>query len=109
MLHRKTLIAAVVVSVLASRAAADPVLHLNTPSTVHTDGGADLRLPPGYFLDESTWQTRDGEFRRLQDQEHRLKAENDSLRKSNNDYPWLATGVVFAFGIATGIFVMTQK
>ena len=51
-----------------------PSAHITTPSTVHTDGGTDLRLPPWYFLDEPSWGKLDAKARRLQDQETRLGA-----------------------------------
>lgn len=100
-----------VAAVLAARdASGDPIYHLKSPSTLKTEKGSELKLPPGYFLDEQTWQDRDAEMKRLQEQETRLTAENKSLKKSaTGDYPWLATGVVGAFGIAIGVFVMAVK
>jgi hypothetical protein len=108
MRHRKAVIAAIVVALASRSAAGDPVIHLKTPSTVHTDGGADLKLPPGYFLEQNLYWELDDEFKRLQTQETRLKAENKSLRESSSEYPWAATGLVGAFGIALGIFFATQ-
>ncbi len=107
MKSHKALVVAIILT-LSARAVADPIYHFKTPSTVHTDGGADLRLPPGYFLDEEKWAQRDLELRQLQESRTRLSAENKSLRQSGSDYPWLATGVVGAFGIAVGVFLMTQ-
>lgn len=78
------LTAAIVVA-LSRGAYGDPsptYLHMRTPSHVVTDGGSDLRLPPGYFLDEPTHDKVDAEVRRLQDAETRLTAENQSMRKS---------------------------
>ncbi len=41
-----------------------------------------IALPPGRFLGEPTWSGIDTEFKRLQDAETRLTAENTSLRQS---------------------------
>ncbi len=98
-------------AVLAARdAAGEPTIyHLKSPSSLKTEKGSELKLPPGYFLDEEAWRQRDEEMKRLQEQETRLSAENLSLRKSaRDDYPWLATGVVGAFGVALGAFVVWQ-
>lgn len=107
MRHRHAIVAAVIVT-LAARAAAEPVYHLKTPSTVQTDGGSTLQLPPGYFLDEKTWQERDLELKKAQEDRTRLKAENESFRKSKDEYPWLATAYVGAIGVALGVFIVTQ-
>ena len=103
MLKRRVLLAATVAAALMARdASGEPIYHLKSPSTLKTEKGSELSLPPGYFLDEETWRERDFEMRRLQELETRLKAENKSLRESAGDYPWLATGVVGAFGLAVG-------
>lgn len=104
----KLCIAAALITVLAAREAAGDTWHLKTPSTVTTQGGSNLTLPPGYFLDEETWRERDLELKELQDQRTRLKAENESLRKSTDEYPWAATGLVGVFGIALGVFLVTN-
>lgn len=101
-------IAVAAIVTLSARAAADPIYHLKTPSTVQTEGGSKLQLPPGYFLDEKTWQERDLELKKAQEDRTRLKAENESFRKSKDEYPWLATAYVGAFGIALGVFFATQ-
>ena len=105
-----------VVLVLASRAAADTGsgseldtsnLHLATSSTVITDGGTSLRLPPGYFLDESKHGQVDAEFKRLQDQETRLTAANGSLLKSASGFTpgWMAAVAAFVVGGAVGAYL----
>ncbi len=107
--NRLALMVAVGAVIAARDASGDPIYHLKSPSTLKTEKGSELKLPPGYFLDEQTWQDRDAEMKRLQEQETRLSAENLSLRKSaRDDYPWLATGVVGAFGVALGAFVVWQ-
>ena len=58
----------------------DPPVHVHSPSTCHTDGGTDLRLPPSYIVPEQAWDDLDREMRRLQDQETKLTAENQKLR-----------------------------
>ena len=101
-MKRRPIIVAMVLA-MSARAAADPIYHLKTPSTLKTDGGSELRLPPGYFLDEQTWQERDLELKVAQEARTRLKAENASLRKSAADGPsvtfWTVT---FAVGALTG-------
>lgn len=116
MLRRRVVVVAAALAVLlpGRGAAADPytpppgqVLRLKTPSNVRTDGGSDLRLPPGYFLDEPAWGKLDTELRRLQDQETRLEAENQSLRKSAKgvSFGWYALGTAVALGLAGGYYL----
>lgn len=65
------------------------LLHLRSPALAETEGGSLIRLPPGYFLAEPTWDVLDAEVRRLQDAETRLGAENASLRASASaGAPW---------------------
>jgi hypothetical protein len=94
---------------MSSRAAGDPVLHFKTSSTVTTDGGSTRRLPAGYFLNEEQWRERDEKLKAAEEARTRLTAENQSLRKSATEYPWAATALVGAFGVAVGIFVMATK
>lgn len=98
-----------IVAALTPRAAADPIRHIKTPSTLTTDGGSTLRLPPGYFLDEEKWRERDERLKAAEAARTRLKAENESLRKSATEYPWGATALVGAFGIAVGVFIVSVK
>jgi hypothetical protein len=109
--------AALAVFLPAPGAAADPyeprpgeVLHLRTPTTARTDGGTDLRLPPGYFLDEPAHDTLDVEMKRLQEAETRLRAENDSLRRSAKgiSFGWYALGSAVAGGLALGYYLGTR-
>lgn len=109
-MRRRLAVIVAVAAALAARDAAGDTYHLKSPSTLETEKGSKLSLPPGYFLDEKTWQDRDLELKRLQEQETRLKAENKSLKKAAvEDYPWLATGFVGVFGVAIGIFAMVVK
>lgn len=105
--RRCLLVAAIVMA--SSRATAEPVYHLKSPSTLKTEKGSELKLPPGYFLDEQAWQERDLELKAAQEARTRLKAENESLRKSANEYPWLATGVVGLFGVVLGVTAVILK
>jgi nitrate reductase NapE component len=111
MMRRRLLAIATLATVFAAREAhGDPIYHIKVPSVLKTEKGTELPLPPGWFLDEQSWQERDLEMRRLQEQETRLNAENESLRKSAvDDYPWLATGVVGAFGVVLGVFFMVNR
>ena len=79
-----------------------------SPSTLKTEKGSELKLPPGYFLDEETWMERDAEMRRLQEQESRLRAENLSLRDSADDFPWGKIALGIAVGLAGGGLAVWQ-
>jgi hypothetical protein len=87
---------------LTSSATAGP-LHLKSGSSVKTDGGSDLRLPPGYFLTEPDWSKLDAELRRLQNAETRLDAENKSMRKSLDDGPGWGTLIITVTAFAAGV------
>lgn len=91
---------------LSARAVAEP-LHLKTPSNVITDGGTSLRLPPGYFLEEPSWERLDLEVRRLQDRETRLSAENASLRASASGWTpgWKTLGSAVITAFVAGYFL----
>jgi hypothetical protein len=105
--HRRLTFAVVLASALAARSAGGDILHLKTPSEVHTQGGSTLQLPPGYFLDEPTFEEKDAELRGLQDEHTRLNAENESLRKSARKSPWdwRIVSAAFAAGCAFVYFV----
>ncbi len=110
MKNRRLCVAAALLTVFAAReASGGDIYHFVRPSKLVTEKGAELRLPPGYFLDEKSWQERDLEMRRLQEQETRLGAENRSLRESADKFPWVAAGVTGAAGVAIGVLVMILK
>lgn len=109
--------AALAVLLLAPGAAAEPPneiptspsidlsvpLHVLSPSELVTDGGAHVRLPPGYFLSEPVWNILGTEVKRLQEAETRLEAENEVLLKRARDRgSWLWYAGAFATGIAAG-------
>ena len=105
-LHRRVFLAAALATVLFAReATGEPILHIKTPSTLKTEGGSELRLPPGYFLDEEAWRERDLELKRLQESDVRLRAENRSLRKSAeaDAIPWKTIGCAIVFGAFVGV------
>lgn len=92
---------------------ADPGPDLSRPvrllsgSTVRTDGGSVLHLPPGRFLREDLWQTLDAETRRLQDVETRLTATNADLRATLGGWQpgwWALLGAAVA-GVGAGWYV----
>lgn len=82
-------------------------LHLRSSTSVATDGGTNLRLPPGYYLDEPTWEKLDSEFRRLQDAETRLTAENKSMRTTTQSWQpgWKALTITLVVGFAGGVYL----
>ncbi len=104
---------------IAVRSAADPVpvlapvpvpTHLASASAVHTDGGSDLRLPPGYFLPEPLWTKLNTETKRLQDTETRLAAENKSLRASTAGWQpgWYVTAAAIGTGLVSGWYLHSK-
>lgn len=109
------LAAACAVLLLASQAAAEPVLpgeapaqtyyRVRKPSTLHTLGGLVVPLPPVYILGEPEWERLDAEVRRLQDAETRLEAENTSLRETARalSFPWRGAVVGGLLGLVVGI------
>ncbi len=101
-----------VLLLLTASAAADPtptVLHFSSNSTVYTDTnpGEGLRLPPGYYLPEDSWKILDDEFKRLQDQETRLGAENKSLRETSDSWQpgWKTLTVTLLTGMVAGWYI----
>lgn len=91
MKHRAGLVVAFMV-LAASRVAAEPTnpctpsepchLRMREDTTLTKDNGEQYRLPPGHYYDDPTWEMLDDELKRLQNQETRLTAENESLKKS---------------------------
>jgi hypothetical protein len=104
--------AAVALAAMSRVAVADPPtnVHIVTASKLHSTGGADLQLPPGYFLDERTYTHLDDELRRLQVQEARLTAENGSLAKTVSSWQpgWVTVALAVATGATIGWYVKSQ-
>lgn len=97
MRHQRKLIAVLLVGASA-RAAADNgsgsgsgagsppvIIHLKSDADCVSTKGTHFQLPPGYELDEPAWAAKDAEFRRLQDAETRLSAENASYKASASE------------------------
>jgi hypothetical protein len=97
------LVAALIVLHVTRPAGGEPI-KVKSPSTLRTDKGSEVRLPPGVFLSQPEYDELDVEVRRLQDAETRLRAENISLRNSLRDTPSPWIGLV---GVAlTGITIL---
>ena len=107
------IIAIFLVVLLASRVAADP---LPSPHVRITNGEGELITYEGkhYVLPLGThiftyemWEELDTEFRRLQDQETRLTAENKSLKKSADEWRpgWKIVVAGALLGLAAGVYV----
>ena len=68
------------------------------------EGAPCLDLPPGYFVPQDDWLKLDTEVRRLQGEEVRLRAENESLRRAVNDGPDLKLlGGALLVGVVAGV------
>jgi hypothetical protein len=94
----------------AGTAAAEPPCtvrrcRIESPSTLKTDGGSELRLPPGTFFPAPERDRFDVEMKRLQDRETKLAAENKSLRASAEELPfgWPTIIAVAAAAVAGGV------
>lgn len=112
-MSRKALSLAIVFAVVAVPAVAnaEPPKRIRSPSTLTTDGGSTLRLPPGYFVDEPAWNALDAELKRLQGRETRLQAENESLRSSaaeGGGWGMFVAGILVAAGIGVGGYALTR-
>lgn len=109
-------VAVVTLLALTAETSADP-LPLPTPHIVLKSGPGVLHGPDGHdyviptdshILSPDGWTPLDLEFKRLQDQETRLQAENQSLRKSANEFPWTPILIGAGIGLITGIYVTTK-
>lgn len=115
-MYKKFWASAIALAILTSSAGAvaDPaldaaVVHFSSNIGVRTDTNRDeeIRLPPGYYLDEYTWKILDDEVKRLQDQEIRLGAENLSLRESASSWQpgWKIVLITLTIGVAGGWYL----
>lgn len=102
--HVLAAVAALLITLISCRAAAEPEppTRLTVPTTVSDGAGNSRGLPPGYFLTDDTWAALDAELRRLQERETRLGAENESLRASTAPPRWWWVAVGVATGLAAG-------
>lgn len=78
----------------------ESAIRIKSSSTLTTDGGSTLRLPPGYFLPDDRWSMLDAEVRRLQEQSIRLQAENASLKEAAKAAQPPVSGWTVAAGLA---------
>lgn len=103
--------AALVVYLLAARAAAEPApgvrLRMREDSTLTLKSGRVFELPPGRYIEEIEFERLEIEHKRLQDAETRLTAERDSYRKSTDQWQVGWKSLVFALttGVALGIYL----
>lgn len=115
--RRRTVLLAGFLALYPAPTGADPyvpkageIVHLNTPTTGKTDGGTDLRLPPGYFLDEPTYLEKDTELKESQPIITRLKAENESFRKTTQSWQpgWKTLITTALVGFAGGWYIHSK-
>ncbi len=79
----------------------EPVnLRIKSSSRLTTDAGTDLRLPPGYFLDDASRAKLDLEVKRLQEVETKLTAENRTMRRALSGWRPGWKTLTFAIGSA---------
>lgn len=114
MRKRVKLAVVLVVIMLAKRVAAgdpEPHAHVLTeePRLLCIPPAAErcIDLPPGHFVDRTTWSALDLELRRAQDAETRLGAENRSLRASAASWQpgWKVLAGAVVSGLALGWYV----
>jgi hypothetical protein len=77
------------------------------PSTLTLKSGRVLDLPPGRFIEELEFEKTEIEFKRLQDTETRLTAENHEFRKITESWQpgWRTLAVTLLGGIAIGVYI----
>lgn len=82
-------------------------IHVTVPSTLTTDSGTELHLPPIYLMSEPQWEHLDAEVKRLQDAETRLTAENKVLQSSDSgpSIGWKMLISATVVGIAVGYYL----
>jgi hypothetical protein len=80
-------------------------LRFTETTRIVKDNQDTFYLPPGRYLREDTFKILDDEMKKLQDSETRLKAENESFRKSLDGWQpgFITVTVAVVLGIATGI------
>lgn len=77
------------------------VWRLRTPSTVVTEGGSKISLPPAYCVDEGGWRRLDDELRKRGDEATRMRAERDSYAQEPKSAPIVIIGALI-LGLAAG-------
>ena len=86
----------------------DPPKHLLTGATCTTGGGSTIKLDPGYYLTETSYNRLDAELKRLQEAETRLTAENQRLRDLTRSggvstLKWLGYGFLAGAAVGAGV------
>lgn len=102
-MRRRLHLAIALAAILSAREAyGDDIYHIKSPSTLETQKGSKLSLPPGYFLSEDAWRERDEALKQAENDRTRLKAENDSLRQSASSPAWRTALVAAVVGLVAG-------
>ena len=109
-INRFAVVAAVALALLlASATVARPdVTRVKTPSTLKSEGGSVISLPPGYFVPDPDWFILDLELKRLQEKETRLEAENKSLRRKPGLWAWVKASAALSLGILIGRYALNR-
>ena len=81
--------------------------HIHSSSSVTTDGGSTLRLPPGYFMDEPSWDNLNVQVKKLQDLDTNLTAQNQAMQSSLSGWSpgWRTLAVAVVTGVALGVYL----
>lgn len=86
-----------------------PTPHLwmrSGPGVLHTVDEKRFLIPiDSHILTVDRWMEQETEKKRLQEQEIRLKAENESLTRSANEVPWRIIAMGVAVGLVTGAYI----
>lgn len=111
--HRKMgMAAALVVYLLATRAAAEPApsqhMRMRDPSSLTVKSGRTFELPPGRFIEEELFQKSEAERMKMADAVTRLTAENRSYKTSSKEWRpgWKSLCTAFALGMAYAVYVV---
>lgn len=111
---KRFMMAAVFVGAMASDAHAEPPpsdhLRMKDASTLILKSGRTLDLSPGRYITEEKFSAFELETKRLQEAEIRLKAENESLRKSAEGWRpgWKILAGAVLTGIGVGVYVTVR-
>lgn len=81
--------------------------HFKSAATVKTDGGSELRVPPGYFTSEKTWSKLDLEIKRLQARE--VDAKNAEAQPAAPSFVGRWAGwASFGAGFVAGFYLASK-
>lgn len=78
--------------------------HVPGPWQLTLPSGTAYTMPPAYILPENAWNDLDAEMKRLQDEDTRLTAENQSLTTSLSGWQpgWKTFAIAVLGGVAIG-------